>query len=215
MANSHLLIWIYKALYPLLWVLDAAVSALLRGLKADGQDHFHKTMSVLSEEDFMLLMEEGHREGTVDPAERRLIKNVFEFDDSTVSEVMTPIWQAFMVSATAKITEVLPELRLQKYSRVPVYLKSRTNVVGILYVKDLLALRHNPALGEIDVRSVMTRPIHVGANTRLSVLFRRFKELKTHMAVVDDANEQALGVVTMDDVLESIFGEIADERDVK
>ncbi|MBI3557716.1 MAG: HlyC/CorC family transporter [Deltaproteobacteria bacterium] len=218
MVNSHVLIIIYKVLFPLLWVMDSAIGFVLRKLKAEGRDHLSKTMSILSEEDFMILMEEGHREGTVDPAERKLITNVFEFDDSTVSEVMTPISQAFSISATARIMDVLPDIRAQKFSRVPVFLKSRKNIVGILYVKDLLALRNHPDMHAIDVKSLMTRAMFVGPNMRLSLLFRRFKESKTHMALVVNTvahEEEAVGVVTLEDVLESIFGEIADERDVQ
>ena len=225
MVNSNVLIVIYKMLFPLLWVMDTAIGLVLRKLKAEGRDHLSKTMSILSEDDFMMLMEEGHREGTVDPGERKLITNVFEFDDSTVSEVMTPISQAFSISANARIMDVLPEIRAQKFSRVPVYLRSRKNIVGIVYVKDLLALRNHPDMREIDVKSLMTRAMFVGPNMRLSLLFRRFKESKTHMALVVNArpqsedtehyDEEAIGVVTLEDVLESIFGEIADERDVQ
>lgn len=226
-ANSSVLIVLYKVLFPLLWLLDTSIGFVLRKLKAEGRDHLSKTMTVLGEDEFMLLMEEGHREGTVDPRERRLIKNVFEFDDSTVSEVMTPIAQAFTISATARLVDVLPEIRAQKYSRVPVYHKSKRNIVGILYVKDLLPLRNQPELASMDVRSVMDKPMYVGSSMRLSLLFRRFREAKTHMAIVvspvtrvrihtgdSSYDEEAIGVVTLEDVLESIFGEIEDERDV-
>jgi putative hemolysin len=237
MINSRPLSLLYKIGFPFLWLMDKGIGFMLRRLKAEGRDPLSKTMSILSEEDFMLLMEQGHREGTVDQAERKLIKNVFEFDDSTVSEVMTPISTAFMVSANARVSDALPEIRLQKFSRIPVYHRNRRNIVGILYLKDLLALRNHPELAQLDVKSIMTRAMFVGPNMRLSVLFRRFKEAKTHMAVVvnpaaharleehytrsraeapaDEAPEEAIGVVTMEDVLESIFGEIADERDVQ
>lgn len=214
LVNSKVLIILYKLIFPVLWVLDAGITFTLRKFKAEGRDHLQKTMSVLSEEDFMLLMEEGHREGTVDPKERKLIQNVLEFDDSTVSEVMTPVTQVFCVSATAPIAEVLPDIRSQKYSRIPVYQKNRKHIVGILYIKDLLALRTHPNLLEVDVKSLMTSPMFIGPNMRLSVLFRRLKEEKTHMAIVAGENDEAIGVVTMEDVLESIFGEISDERDV-
>jgi putative hemolysin len=213
--NSKVLVVLHGILFPLLWTMDAAIGFVLRKFKAEGRDHLSKTMQVLSEDDFILLMEQGHSEGTVDPSERKLITNVFEFDDSTVSEVMTPITQAFSVSASARVSEVLPDIRTQKYSRIPVYQKNRKNVVGVLYVKDLLALRDHPELKETEVRSLMTRAMVVGPNMRLSVLFRRFKDSKTHMAIVAAGDEDAVGVVTMEDVLESIFGEIADERDVK
>jgi putative hemolysin len=136
-VNSRALIVIYHILFPILWLMDTAIAYLLRKLKAEGRDYLSKHMSVLSEEDFMLLMEEGHREGTVDPAERKLIKNVLEFDDSTVNEVLTPMAQAFSVPVGASVAEILPEIRSQKYSRIPVYQKTKRNIVGVLYVKDL------------------------------------------------------------------------------
>ena len=213
LVNSRVLIVIYRALYPVLWVMDGAISLVLRRFKAVGRDHLSKTMSVLSEEDFVLLMEQGHREGTVDPKEKKLIANVLEFDDSTVAEVMTPIHQTFCVSAIAPIAEALADIRSQKYSRIPVWQKNRRHIVGVLYVKDLLALRTHPSLMEVDVKSLMTAPMIVGPNMRLSVLFRRLKEEKLHMAIVAGHNDEAIGVVTMEDVLESIFGEISDERD--
>jgi putative hemolysin len=230
MLNARILMPLYRLLFPILWLADTAISTMLRKLKAEGRDHLSKVMSTLSEDDFMLLMEEGHREGTVDPRERKLITNVFEFDDSTVSEVMTPINQAFCVAATDKVGDVLPEIRLQKYSRIPVVQKGRKNVLGILYVKDLLQLKNHPKLGEIEVRTLMAPPMIVGSNVHLSVLFRRFKEAKSHMAVVvvrepspavpatsaaGIREGEVLGIVTMDDVLESIFGAIPDERDVR
>ena len=240
-ANSRILIVLYRILFPLLWILDTGIGFVLRSLKAEGRDHLSKTMSVLSEEDVMMIMEEGHREGTVDRGERELIKNVFEFDDTTVSEAMTPIAQAFSISANAKISEILPDIRSQKYSRVPIYGKTKRNTVGILYVKDLLALRNPTALAQTDVKSLMAQPMFVGPNMRLSLLFRRFKEAKTHMAVVvspvtrarvakdtvpnqasaaespihEHFDEEAVGVITLEDVLESLFGEIADERDLE
>jgi len=213
--NSKLLMVIYRILFPFLWILDAAVGYSLRKFKAEGRDHLSKTMSILSEEDFMILMEQGHREGTVEKSEKKLIKNVFEFDDSSVEDVMTPIQQAFCIQSSSKISEVLPEIRIQKYSRVPVYQKTKRKIVGVLYLKDLLDLRSKPELANAEVKHLMTTQIMVvGPNTRLSVLFRRLKDAKTHMAIVQNDNDDAIGVVTMEDLLESIFGEIADERDM-
>jgi putative hemolysin len=214
-SNSLPLMFFYRLLHPVLWSFDYVIGLFLRRFKSQGKDYLSKTMSVLSEEDFVLLMEEGHREGTVKPIEKRLIENVLEFDDSKVADVMTPIHQGFCISATDTVAQVLPEIRSQKYSRIPVYQRQRKKLVGILYVKDLLALHRHPQMRDLEVKSLMTPPIYVGPDMKLSVLFRRFKESKTHMAICVNQEEDALGVVTMEDVLESIFGEIEDERDVK
>ncbi len=204
--NTKILIILYYVFLPLLWTADTIIGFILRRFKAEGKDHLTKAMSLLTEEDFMILMEEGHREGTVGPEEKRLIKNVFEFDDSTVAEVMTPLSQVFCVSSNAKISEILPEMMNYKYSRIPIYQKSKKHIIGTLYLKDMLDIQRPPQ--EIEAKVIMSPTMFVRSDTRLSVLFRRFKEAKTHLAVCVDSNEEALGIVTMEDLLECLFGEL-------
>ncbi|MBI2604796.1 MAG: HlyC/CorC family transporter [Deltaproteobacteria bacterium] len=215
MTNSKILVPLSILLRPLLVFVDSTINFSLRGIKAKGRDPLSKTLSTLSEEDFVVLMEEGHREGTVNQDERELITNVLEFDDSTVAEVMTPVAEAFCLPDDAKLWNVLPDIRAQKYSRVAVYHKSRRNIVGILYVKSLLKLQNNAQLREMPVKELMAPALYVKPEMHLSALFKKLKTAKTHIAVCTDRHGEALGLATMEDVLESIFGDIEDERDVR
>lgn len=214
-TNSKILSPLSILLRPVLAAIDGTIGFFLKGIKAKGRDPLSKTLSTLSEEDFLVLMEEGHREGTVNQDERELITNVLEFDDSTVSEVMIPIVDVFCLADDAKLWNVLPEIRAQKYSRIAVYRKTRRNIVGILYVKSLLKLQNNPNLREMPVREMMAPPLFVKPDMHLSALFKKFKVTKTHIAICTDRHGGALGIATMEDVLESIFGDIEDERDVR
>ena len=213
--NSKPLIILYRLLYPLLWIIDTSISAVLSGLGIEAKDHLSKKLSAISEEDFVALMEEGHREGTVNQDERELITNVLEFDDSTIVEVMTPIQAAFCIPDNTKLDDVIGEIRNQKYSRVPIYHKNRKNISGIILVKNLLKLQNKPDLREMPVKELMTDAIYVRPEMHLSALFKKFKSSKSHIAICTDSHGEALGLVTMEDVLESIFGEIEDEHDVR
>ncbi len=213
--NSKILSPLSTLLRPILVAVDGAIGFFLKGIQAQGRDPLSKKLSTLSEEDFLVLMEEGHREGTVNQDERKLITNVLEFDNSTVAEVMTPIAEVFCVPDDAKLWNILPEIRAQKYSRIAVYHKTLRNIVGILYVKSLLKLQNNAQLREMPVKEMMTPALYIKTEMHLSALFTKFKTAKTHIAICTDRHGGTLGLVTMEDVLESIFGDIEDERDVR
>ncbi len=214
MFNSKILIVPYKVLYPLLWLIDTIVHFGISGGKVEGKDDFSKTMAAFSEEDFVTIMDEGAREGTVNQDEREMITNVLEFDDSNANEVMTDLDQVFTIEENKQVSEVLSEIRLQKFSRVPIYQGKAKNIVGVLYVKSLLKVQSQPDLLNSIVKNFMTPIMQVKPEIRLAALFRRFKKAKTHLAACVDREGNTVGIVTMEDVLESIFGEIQDERDV-
>jgi putative hemolysin len=216
-VHSKILIFLYRILFPILWILDWFISTTLKKFNAQGKDYLTKTMSVMSEEDILVLMEEGQKQGSVDSKEQKLIQNVFEFDDSLVEEVLTPIDQVFSISASAKLKEILPLIKQQKFSRIPVYQKNKKNIVGLLFVKDLLLHRTMSGSLEQEVKHFMEKPLYIKETVHLSSLFKKFKSAKAHLAVVlnDDKEESVIGIVTMEDLLERIFGEIEDERDVQ
>ena len=213
--NSKILYWLYWALLPALWIIDGAIGFVLRKFRAENKDHWAKTMSPISESDVIAMVEQSTTEGSIEQKEKELIKKVFEFDDGLVSKVMTPVQQVFSISAQAKISQVIGDLKTQKYSRIPVYQTHKRNIVGILYIKDILKNIEIEDTMEKSVSELMNRPISVPENLHLSVLFKKLKENKTHIAIVyaaEDTNA-VVGVVTMDDVLASIFGALLDERD--
>lgn len=212
--NSKVLFYIYKILFPVLWTLDHIVALVLRSVskKAAQKPDISKSLYQLDEQDFVELIDEALKEGTIEPSERKLIQKVFRLDDVHCQEIMTPLQEAFLLPGSTTIQQALSEIQNQKFSRVPIYDKSRTTITGILYSKDILFLK--PSKFSSSISEISAKPLYVPVHLSLSSLFRKFKSQKTHIAVVVDRRHEALGIVTMEDVLESIFGEIEDERDL-
>lgn len=175
------------------------------------------THKLLRESDFMLMVEEGHKEGAVQQSELELIKNVFELDDTTVAEVFTPLPQVQTLTERTTLRSAINMIRSQKHSRIPVTTTgstpARRQVIGILYSKDLLRARLQPDLLQMSVDAVMRKPLFVSPTMRLNTLFRKFKQQKTHMAVVQGNSGDALGIVTMSDVLDTLFEDIMPDPD--
>lgn len=171
-----------------------------------------RNLKLLRESDFILMLEEGHKEGAVQQTELELIKNVFALDDTTVAEVFTPLPQVQTLTERTTLRSALNMMRSQKHSRIPITttsnLSAKRQVVGVLYSKDLLRARLQPEQMGATVESLMRKPLFVNHTVRLNSLFRKFKQQKTHMAVVQGASGDALGIVTMSDVLDALFEDV-------
>jgi putative hemolysin len=163
--------------------------------------------SVVSEKDFLTLVEVGAESGSLDRDETEMIRNVFHFSDLTVSAVMTPWSRVFWLPESHTVDRVLTEVRKKAYSRIPVINEKDNRVVGILYTKELLKLLLAPtSTGETDVlREAIFPPYIVSTHKKVSRLFREFKLKKVHFALVVDEYGQHLGVVTLEDVLNALF----------
>lgn len=185
-----------------------------RGEGKEIHHHDEAGQPILKESDFMLMVEEGHKEGAIDESEMSLIQRVFELDDTTVEEVLKPLNQTLTLQASTSVQTALSAIQTQKYSRIPVVSAPR-KVVGVLYSKDLLRTKMDPALMKAPVTEVMRKPLVVNQSLRLNSLFRKFKQERTHMAVVQGSNGDALGVVTMSDVLSAIFEDLLVEEDFR
>lgn len=166
----------------------------------------------LSEEEFRTLVDAGSAEGQVDARERRLIHRVFEFGDKTVAQVMEPRDKVFALAYDLPFARLVREVAARGFSRVPIYQKTLDDVVGVLYAKDLLGHTARPAarrrLGEL-----LHEPLYVPPSLPVARLFRIFKQRKIHLALVVNEYGKLVGMVTMEDLLEELFGEIRDERE--
>ncbi len=130
--NSRVLILLYRVFFPVLWVLDNLITLALRSFGAKGKSHLSKFTNPLDESDFVELLEEAHKEGSLEPSERRLIHKVFRLDDVRCSQVMKPLADTFMIESHVYLKTVIKEIEREKYSRIPVYAKTRKSVVGVL-----------------------------------------------------------------------------------
>ncbi|NOY65163.1 MAG: HlyC/CorC family transporter [Nitrospirae bacterium] len=169
--------------------------------------------SFISEEEIKLLVREGTDKGIFEPAEEELIHGVFEFTDLSVKEVMVPLTKVVAFSTDMSLEEILSIISEEQYSRYPVYHGEPSNIKGILYVKDLF--KKLAAKEQIDIRKILRTPFFVPESLKISTLMRQMQRKGVLIAVVVDEYGSVTGIVTMEDLLEEIVGEIRDEYDVE
>ncbi|MBK9069830.1 MAG: HlyC/CorC family transporter [Myxococcales bacterium] len=166
----------------------------------------------VSEEEFRTLVDVGSANGEVDQRERRLIHRVFEFGDKTVADIMTPRERVVGVSYDLPMARLVREIATRGFSRVPVFHKSLDNVRGILFAKELVVV----AAGQGPARplsQMLTTPLYVPKATPVQRLFHLFKQKRLHLALVVNEYGKVLGLVTMTDVMQLLFGRLADEQE--
>ena len=161
-----------------------------------------------TEEELITIVEEAENEGGIDAHESELIKSAIEFTDVDVEEILTPRVEIQAMELGASDDEISDLFQESGYSRLPVYQETVDNIVGILHEKDFYANR-----GKVPVRDLMSTPTYVMQNTKVSDLLKLLQKTKSHMAVVVDEYDGVLGIVTMEDILEELVGEICDEHD--
>ena len=164
----------------------------------------------ITEEELMTFVEVVEEEGEIKEEEKELIENIFEFDDTNASEIMTPRGDMFVIDIDEPIS--LKMVIKSGYTRIPVFEGDIDNIIGILNIKDLFMAQATSA-GEIEVRQIMNRPYFVPEYKKLDSLLHQFKKRKQHMAIVVDEHGGVSGLITLEDALEEIVGEITDETD--
>jgi CBS domain containing-hemolysin-like protein len=169
-----------------------------------------KQTPAVTEAELMTFVEVVEEEGEIKEAEKELIHNIFEFDDTNASEILTPRADMFVIEADEPLD--LKVIAASGFTRIPVIEESIDNVVGILNVKDLLA-HHANGQTTSDVRKVMRKPYFVPEHKKLDSLLKQFKKRKSHMAIVVDEHGGISGLITLEDAIEELVGEIRDETD--
>ncbi|MHB8574146.1 MAG: hemolysin family protein [Dehalococcoidia bacterium] len=164
------------------------------------------------EEELVRLVEMEESHGGIEDDERQMIRNVFELEDTTVREVMVPRIDMTAVSATATIQDVAALIAARGYSRIPLYQESLDNIVGVIYAKDVLAQLAGGA-GDAGLTSIARPPHFVPETKRIDELLADLRARKVHIAIVVDEYGGTAGMVTFEDIVEEIVGEIEDEYD--
>jgi CBS domain containing-hemolysin-like protein len=163
----------------------------------------------VTEEELMTIVEAVEEEGQIKEEEKELIHNIFEFDDTAASEIMTPRGDMFVIDVDLPID--LEAILESGYSRIPVIEGDIDHIIGILNIKDLFL---HTITGKVeDVRRIMRAPYFVPENKKLDSLLQQFKKRRNHMAIIVDEHGGVSGLITLEDALEEIVGEIADETD--
>jgi CBS domain containing-hemolysin-like protein len=200
----------YSLIAPVRWFLVGLASGIVRLTLGESP----RGDAPITEEEFRNLVDLSKKGGVLWESEHEFIHNIFDFGDTRVSEVMTPRTDMFCLQIGHSPEEILQAFEQKPYSRVPVYEKDKDDIVGILYCKDLLGLPSDVAQGkEWDLRSFLRKPYFIPKTKNASDLFREFRFNRVHLAIVVDEYGGVAGLVTMEDLLEELFGEILDEYD--
>jgi len=194
--------WIFS---PVAWILNILT-------RATAGDFFSKRYPLVTEEEVRTIVKIGEEEGVIKQEEKEMIHNVFEMDNTDVASVMTPRLDMFALDESLTIDEALKEIKDAAFSRIPVYEQNIDKIVGIAYRKDILyaGLRNE---GNNLLSSIVQPAIFVPENMMIDALLREFKKQKNHLALVVDEHGGIAGLVTFEDVLEELIGEIYDETD--
>lgn len=203
------------AIYPLFWLsrLFSPLILLLNFIpKMIGDIDGPATVT---EDELMTMVEVVEEGGEIKEEEKEFISNIFEFDDTSASEIMTPRTDMFVVDVAQELD--FEAILTSGFTRIPVMEEAKDNIIGILNIKDLFARYHQSCLSvgkeALVIRDIMTKPYFVPESKKLDSLLRDFKKLKCHIGIVIDEYGGVSGIVTMEDVLEEIVGEISDETD--
>jgi CBS domain containing-hemolysin-like protein len=169
-----------------------------------------KKTPTATEEELMTFIEVVEEEGEIKEEEKELIHNIFEFDDTNTSEIMTPRADMFVIDTDEELH--LENIVNSGFTRIPVIEDGIDNVIGIINIKDLF-LQKIISESKIDVRKIITKPYFVPENKKLDKLLHEFKKRKHHLAIVVDEHGGVAGLITLEDALEELVGEIRDESD--
>lgn len=197
----------YYICRPFIWLLNGFANLVLRliGVKPITETEIH------SEDELKLIIAESEEGGAIEPNERELIQNVFDFDDRIVRQVMVPRVKISGLRAELSIAATMDLLLKEGYSRYPVYENSLDEIIGIVHAKDVISAYVQKS--DKGLREVM-RPAHfISESKPIDVLLREFQRRKTQMAIVVSEFGGTIGIVTLEDILEELVGEIQDEHD--
>jgi Hemolysins and related proteins containing CBS domains len=167
----------------------------------------------VTEEEIRMMVDVGEETGAIEESEKEMINNIFEFNDRTAGEIMTHRTEVYAVENSCLLSDIITIAMEEGFSRIPVYKDDLDDIVGIIYVKDLLKYVGTTIDEKFDVGDIMRPPLIVPETKRCQDLFLELTEQKQHMAIVIDEYGGTAGIVTLEDVLESIVGNIQDEYD--
>ncbi len=200
-----------EVISPVRFVLAGTVDGLLRLVGVQPPDD----AETLREEQLRTLIDQGMETGVIQPMEQEIIHRVFEFGELPVSRLMTPRPDIFSYSITTPWAELVAAMREARYSRVPLWQGNADNVVGILLAKDLLKLRGGPPPNARQLQRMLHPALFVPPSKQAKDLLREFRGRMAHLALVVDEHGSVVGLITLDDLLTELVGEVFDESDAE
>jgi CBS domain containing-hemolysin-like protein len=198
----------YVVFRPFIWLLNGMANTFLRifGIKPISEQEIH------SEDELKLIIAESEEGGAIEPSERELIQNVFDFDDRVVRQVMVPRMRISAIKSEVTIREAMDIVLREGYSRYPVYEHSLDEIIGIVFAKDIVRA-YVDEQSHKSLRDVMRSVQYVPETKPIDSLLRDFQRKKIQMAIVVSEFGGTIGLVTLEDILEELVGDIQDEHD--
>ncbi|BAK17213.1 hemolysins [Solibacillus silvestris StLB046] len=202
----------YKLMFPLIWLLNGSARLLLKlfGMRPASEHELSHT-----EEELRLLLSESYKSGEINVNELKYVNNVFEFDDKIAREIMVPRTDIIGFGVTATFEEVLTQVSEERYTRYPVYNGDRDNILGFLNIKDFLTLGMNNRIDPVTFKleDFINPVIHTIETTPIQSLLQIMQKKRIHIAILLDEYGGTSGMITVEDILEELVGEIRDEFD--
>jgi putative hemolysin len=203
--------WFFLAFRPLIWLLQESTTLILRGLGLEPPGAEHEAHS---EAELRMLLSSSAEQGEIEHEEQEMLYKVFDFADKEVADVMVPRPEVVAISIALPAEEALKAVLESPYTRYPVYRDSLDDIVGVLHIRDLIEALHDRGIVSVDLASLV-RPAYMVPETKdLGALLAEFRRANQHMAIVIDEYGSMEGIVTLEDLLEEIVGEIEDEFDL-
>jgi CBS domain containing-hemolysin-like protein len=202
--------WFFVVFRPLIWLLEASTNTILRGLHLEPPNEHNDAHS---EAELRMLLSSSAEQGEIEHEEQEMVSKVFDFADKEAADVMVPRPEVVAISIALPAPEALQAVLESPYTRYPVYRDSLDDIVGVLHIRDLIAAMHDSGVVSVDLESLV-RPVYMVPETKdLGALLTEFRRTNQHLAVVIDEYGSMEGIVTLEDLLEEIVGEIEDEFD--
>lgn len=206
LAYSSVILFLMKLLTPVIIIINAICRFLLKLLHVDTDS----SLNTMTEMELRTIVDVSHKDGVIEKEERQMIYNVVDFGDSQAKDVMVPRADMVVISEAATYAEILDVFRAEKYTRLPVYQDDRANITGILNIKDFFFCDDTEAF---DVTNVMYKPHFTYEYKKTSELLMEMRQNSVSISIVLDEYGASVGMISLEDLLEEIVGEIRDEYD--
>ncbi|WP_411679757.1 hemolysin family protein [Clostridium thailandense] len=209
MFSIRPIIFISKMTSPFIKMLTASTNVLVKifGMNLDNLEE------KVSEEEIRSMIKVGEENGVINEIEKDMIDGIFKFDDTLAKEIMTPRTSVFGLEVSTPIDELLNQVAEEQYSRIPVYENDIDNIIGVLYMKDLFIQLKNKNINNLSIKNLLRPAYFVPETKNIDALFRELQNTKNHMAILIDEYGGFSGIVTIEDLIEEIMGNIFDEYD--
>ncbi|MCX7737328.1 MAG: hemolysin family protein [Candidatus Kapabacteria bacterium] len=198
----------YFIFSPFIWILNGFANLFI---KLIGFEPVTESQNLHSSDELRYIIEESSKSGSIEPTEHKLIENIFEFKDTPIKQIMVPRGKIVAIEASMTINQAVELFKSEGYSRMPIFDQSIDNIIGIVFAKDLIGI--NLESGNESVKNYMKQAFFVSEEEKISNIMKIMQRDKIHLAIVLDEFGGTAGLVTMEDILEEIVGEIQDEYD--